>query len=183
MVMSQAHELQDQGVQLFQQREYEAASRSFQEALDAYKEAGDENMVAEMKVNIGLVHRELGEAQQALDMMQEALRHFQNTEDQFRVAQVLGNMGGVYMALNDKEQAMTSYREAADIFRDMGEDRLYRDTLLALGSLQVREGKFIAGASLYQLGLEGKTDLNMRQRIMKRLSSIITSFSNQVSAS
>ena len=65
--MSQAQELQAQGVKLFQQQDYEDASRVFHEALNAYESDGQNDMVAEMQVNIGLVHRSLGENQQALD--------------------------------------------------------------------------------------------------------------------
>lgn len=178
--MSQAQELQEQGIKLFHQREYEAAARSFQQAKQAYLEADDEIMAEEMKVNIALVHRELGEKQQSLDLMQEALKFFKVQEDQLRIAQVLGNMGGVYLALQDKEQAALAYREAADIFLELGEKQLYADTLLALGNLQVREGKLVAGVSLYQVGLEDKTELNMRQRVMKRLSGIVSGFTQGV---
>lgn len=175
MPMRRAKELQEQGVQLFQKREYEAAAKVFDQAKQAYLEADDDIMASEMKVNIALVHRELGEKQQALDLMQEALKFFKDKNDQLRIAQVLGNMGGVYLALQDKEQAAMAYREAADIFIELGEKELYADTLLALGNLQVREGKFVAGASLYQVGLGDKQQLNFRQRFMKRLSGFITS--------
>jgi len=171
--METAKELQDQGVKLFQQHDYEAAARLFQQAKDAYGEVGQEDMVAEMKVNIGLVHRSLGENQQALEIMQEALRTFQEQEDMLRTAQVLGNMGGVYKALGDKEQSFASYRQAADIFKEMGENELYGETLLALGDLQLRDGKIFAGATTYRIGLENIPNLTPTQRIIKSLSTMI----------
>ena len=73
--MSTAQELQDQGIKLFRQRDYEAAGRTFQQALEAYETDGKLDMVAEMQTNIGLVHRSLGENQQALDIMQSALQN------------------------------------------------------------------------------------------------------------
>ena len=100
--MSTADALKQEGVTLFQQADYEAAARKFQQAEDAYAEANQPDMVAEMKVNVGLVHLKLEEPQQALDLMQEALRAFQERGDTFRAAQVLGNMGGVYEALGDQ---------------------------------------------------------------------------------
>ena len=63
--MSTAQELQEQGVKLFRQRDYEAAGRVFQQALDAYEADKQADMAAEMRTNIGLVHRSLGENQQA----------------------------------------------------------------------------------------------------------------------
>lgn len=173
--MSKASELQQEGVKLFEQHDYEAAARSFRQALEAYEAAAQPEMAAEMKVNIGLVHRALGENQQALDLMQEALRAFQSSGDALRTAQVLGNLGGVYAALNDKGMAYQSYRQAADTFLSLNENVLYGRTLLALGALQVRDGKLMEGAASYQTGLSQLDDLTFTQKIIKRLSSIITS--------
>jgi tetratricopeptide (TPR) repeat protein len=176
--MSTADDLKQQGVTLYNQHDYEAAARSFQQALDAYAEENDYDMVAEMKVNIGLVHRSLGEMQQALELMQEALRHFQENNDDLRAAQVLGNLGGVYQALNDKEQAELSYRQAANIFNDLGEEIMYSETLMAIGAMQVRDWKFFQGAATYQVALENRENLTGTQAIIKRLSTFITNFSS-----
>lgn len=167
--MSTAHELQEQGVKLFQQKDYEAAARLFQQAHNEYTAASQHDMAAEMQVNIGLVHRTLGENQQALDMMQSALNTFQEMEDALRTAQVLGNMGGVYAAMGDKEQAYTCYRQAADIFDELGQQKLYGETMLAMADLQVREGKFFSGAATYEVGLEQLDELSASQKVLKGL--------------
>ena len=167
--MSTAGEFQEQGVKLFQQRDYEAAARAFTQAQAAYDAAGQKDMAAEMLTNIGLVHRALGENQQALDTMQTALQTFREINDARRTAMVLGNMGGVYAALGDKEQAYNCYRQAADIFEEQGEKKLYGETLIAMGDLQVRDGKIMAGASTYEAGLENLDDLSASQRIIKGL--------------
>lgn len=167
--MTNAQELQERGVKLFKQREYEDAARVFQQAQEAYEAEGKADLAAEMKVNIGLVHRSLGENQQALDSMQDALRTFQEQNDVRRTAMVLGNMGGVYAALGDKEQAYNCYRQAADIFQELGEKKLYGDTMLAMGDLQMREGKVMAGASTYEVGLENLDELSASQKVIKGL--------------
>ena len=167
--MGTAQELQDQGVKLFQQKDYEAASKVFHQASDAYETEGKRDMVAEMQTNIGLVHRVLGEHQQALDMMQNALTIFQELQDSMRVAKVLGNMGGVYAALGDKEQAYNCYRQAADIFEEQGDKKLYGETLIAMGDLQVRDGKLMVGAATYEAGLEQLDHLNTSQKVIKGL--------------
>lgn len=167
--MSTGKELQDQGVKLYEQQDYEAAARIFKQARDAYEDSGQPDMAAEMQTNIGLVHRALGENQQALDVMQLALQTFQEHEDHLRVAQVLGNMGGVYAELSDKEQAYNCYRQAADIFQELGEKKLYGETLLAMGAMQVRDGKIWAGAATYEIGLEQLENLSPTQKILKGL--------------
>lgn len=167
--MSTAEELKEQGVRLFQQRDYEAAMRLFQQAREAYTTSGDNAMSAEMLANVGLVHRSLGEHQQALDAMDEALNSFKELDDSKRVAMALGNMGGVYVALGDKEQAYNCYRQAADIFEEIGEKKLYGETLIAMGDLQVRDGKIMRGAATYEAGLENLDDLSASQKVIKGL--------------
>jgi tetratricopeptide (TPR) repeat protein len=170
--MATAQQLQEQGVKLFQQRDYEAAARIFQQAAEAFETDGDADMAAEMKTNIGLVHRSLGENQQALEVMQQALEHFQTRDDKRRSAMVLGNMGGVYVALGDKEQAYNCYRQAADLFQELGERKLYGETMVAMGDLQMRDGKIMAGAATYEVGLENLEKLSPTQKMLKGLMGI-----------
>ncbi|MEL6271742.1 MAG: hypothetical protein AAFR22_18185, partial [Chloroflexota bacterium] len=59
--MSSGDELKDKGVELYKQYDYEAAAKTFEQAREAYAQAGQTDMVAEMLVNIGLVHRALDE--------------------------------------------------------------------------------------------------------------------------
>ncbi len=167
--MNTADQLQEQGVKLFRQKEYEEAARTFQQAQEAYEAESKPDMAAEMLTNLGLVHRALGENQQALDVMQQALHTFQQTEDALRAAKVLGNMGGVYVALGDREQAYTCYRQAADVFQELGEKKLHGETLLAMADLQVREGKIGTGAATYEVGLSELDKLSPSQKILKGL--------------
>ncbi len=167
--MSQAQEFQAQGVKLFQQQDYEESARLFRQAEEAYEAEGQADMVAEMQVNLGLVHRALGENQQALDVMQQALHTFESLQDGRRTAMVLGNLGGVYAALGDREQAYNCYRQAADIFEELGEKKLYGETLVAMGDLQVREGKIMRGAATYEVGLENLDELSASQKVIKGL--------------
>lgn len=166
--------LKEEGVKLFAQHDYEAANRSFQQAKDAYESENNYVMVAEMKVNIGLVHRSLGESQQALDLMLEALHFFQDKHDKMRIAQVQGNLGGVYLALNDIDKAESAYRDAANLFKELGHTDLHSDTLQALGRLQLTNGRFLAGATNYQTALMGRSNLSFQQRIILTLSNLIS---------
>ncbi len=167
--MSTAKELEEQGIKLYEQQEYEAAARIFQQAKEAYAENGQHDMVAEMQTNMGLIHRALGENQQALDAMQIALKTFDKQGDRSRWAKVLGNMGGVYLELGDKEQAYNCYRDAADAFQELGEKVLYGETMIAMAKLQVRDGKVWGGAATYEVGLENLDTLSATQKILKNL--------------
>lgn len=181
--MSSAAELQAQGIKLFEEHDYEAAARAFQQAKEAYAADQQLDMAAEMKVNIGLVHRALGENQQALELMQEALRTFEERADARRVAQVLGNMGGVYVALNDKDKAYQAYRKAADTFRDLQENELYARTLLAIGNMQLRSLQVFKAVATLQVAYELIGDkLTPTQKLIKSLLAFIGRLSGNPSA-
>lgn len=162
-----AKKLQDSGIAAYQKKNYEQAIQLFNQAADAYRAAGQEDKAVEMQVNIGLVHCALGENQQALDLMSAALATFQDMGDALRTAQVLGNMGGVYAALGDHEQAYTCYAQAADVFEELGEKQMHADTLVAMGTLQVKERKFIHGAETMEKGLDNLENLTRSQRMLK----------------
>jgi len=166
--LSTAKEFQEQGVKYYERRDYEAAGRLFRQALESYAANGQADMVAEMQTNIGLVHRALGEYQQALDIMQTALRAFQEMNDRLRAAQVIGNLGGVYCELNDKEQAYNCYRQAADIFQELGEKQMYGETLVAIAKLRLRDGKITEGAAIYEAGLEQLEHLSKKRKLVKK---------------
>jgi tetratricopeptide (TPR) repeat protein len=167
--VSSAQELQTQGVKQFQQKEYETAARTFSQAMEQYEADGNHALAAEMQVNLGLVHRALGEHQQALDTMQAALHSFESAGDKLHTAMTLGNIGGVYAALGDKEQAYNCYRSAADLFDELGETKLHGETLVAMASLQVRDGKLSAGAATYEVGLSELDSLTAGQKVLKGL--------------
>lgn len=161
--------LQARGVKLYQERDFEAAVKLFQQAQEAYENAKQYDMVAEMKTNIGLAYRSLGHHQLALDMMQSALHTFQELQDTRRSAAVLGNMGGVYLEMNDKEQAYACYRQAADAFFEIGETKMYGETLLAIARMQFKDGKIWRSAATYEAGIENLDKLSMGQKVLKRL--------------
>lgn len=180
--MATGAELQAQGVRLFERSDYEAAARAFYQAEEAFAAAQQLDMVAEMKVNQGLVHRALGEFQQALDMMQQALPTFQAMNDPLRTAQVLGNMGGVYMALNDHAKAFEVYRQAADAFRDLGETQMYAQTLIAIGGLQLRSGKLFEGAATFDAAYDLLDRLTLPQKIGRFMFRILHAVGRMVGA-
>src|SRR5215475_6951561 len=168
---SSGAELQDQGVKLFMQHEYEAAADVFKQAQAAYDAEGKKDLAAEMPVNLGLIDRALDNYDDAVKLMTEARQTFVDIKDRSREAQVIGNLGGVYLAQGNSEQAVTLYREAADTFRDLKDEERYGQTLLAIADVQMRSGKLNQAMMTYEIALDsiGKDNLNFRQKVLKGL--------------
>lgn len=167
--MADGKSLQENGIKLFKQKDYEAAKQVFQQAIDAYQSEQNHMLAAEMQVNLGLVQRALGENQPALDVTMEAYKVFEAHKDSRRMAMAMGNLGGVYVELGDKEQAYNCYRRAADLFQELGEKQMYGETMIAMGRLQADEGKIGAAAATYEAGLGEMEGLNARQKMLKGL--------------
>jgi|GEM_PF-871095 len=171
--MATGQKLQAEGVALFNQHEYDAAKDLFEEARDAYAQAGRADLAAEMTANIGLIHREVGELDAALEAMQTAYAYFSEQNDALRAAQVCGNMGGLYDALEDKEQAQQAYHEALETFKALGEEDLYAETLSAMGNLRGREGigqaNIIAHRTQVELGETIRQGRSIGQDFAKRM--------------
>ncbi len=167
--MATADELKDQGIQQFQQRDYEQAAETFRAARAAYEAAGQGDMAAEMRVNLGLALHGLDAADDALAEMTAARDFFQAQNDPHRLAQVLGNMGRVYAKLGNTEQALTSYREASALFIESGDEENYGQTVLAIADLQLRSGNPTQAAATYEVGLDYIQHPNARQKLMKNL--------------
>jgi tetratricopeptide (TPR) repeat protein len=167
--VTDASELQAQGIQHFQKKRYDEAAALFQQAQAAYEADHQPDMAAEMRVNLGLVYRAQGEYQQALDEMSAAYSVFEGMGDQKRLAMTLGNMGAAYKALDDKEQAYRCYRDAADLFDAVGEKALYGETLVAMADLQMSEHKVTASAATYEVGLSEMENLTASQKVIRNL--------------
>ncbi len=167
--MATGKELQDQGVKLFQDRDYEAAQGIFKQAIEAFNAEDAPDMAAEMQVNAALVDRTLGNYEASATAMTAARQVFAGMGDKLREAQVIGNLGGVYLAQGNNEQAYTLYREAADLFKDVGDEEKYGQTLLAMAEIQMKDRKFLDALVTYEVALDSIQDLNIRQRMMKSL--------------
>jgi tetratricopeptide (TPR) repeat protein len=167
--MSTGSELQIKATRLFEKGKYEDAAEAFTEALEAYQQEGTGDLAAEMRVNLGLAKRELGDFEGAITEMQAGLAYFKETEDRLREAQTMGNMALAYSKAEDQEQAQTMYRAAARIFREIEEDEYYGETILALSDMQFRSGNLVEALATFEVGLEHIRNKNHRQKMLKQL--------------
>ena len=167
--MPTADELKDRGVAEYLREDYGLAAETFREAATHYEANGAADMVAEMRVNLGLALHSLGQHDAALEQMTQAHAVFVEMNDRLRSAQALGNMARVYAGQGNSEQAITNYREAAAIFSELGDEENYGQTVLAIADLQLRGGQIMKAASTYEVGLDSIKNPNTRQRLMKNL--------------
>jgi tetratricopeptide (TPR) repeat protein len=94
---------------------YREAIESAERAISLYEEAGDATAVARAHSNLGVVHRMLGHAEQALTHFDRALPGMEG--DQGAIAQVQSNRAEALLDLVDFQQAEQAFRSALSSFQ------------------------------------------------------------------
>jgi CHAT domain-containing protein len=95
----------------------------YHEALGLYRRATDRRMEVQTLINIGDVHRLLGEMRKALEKYDEALPISKVIEDRRGEALALNNAGSIYWSLGEMRKALDNYEEALPIVRAIGNRR------------------------------------------------------------
>jgi tetratricopeptide (TPR) repeat protein len=95
---------------------------------------GDRATEASHLNTIGLIYKEKGRYDQALDYYNQALLIRRETGDRWGVCCVLNNIGIAYNMKGDYEQALVSYDEALSLSREYGDQAREANVLIGMGS-------------------------------------------------
>lgn len=144
------------------------AIKKYQEALSLYQAVSDKSGEAETLNNIGRVHSDLGEKQEALDSYAKALSLFESIDSKIDQALVLNNIGRIQDDLGEKQKALNSYTQALLLIRLVGDKEGEAVTLnniaglyFTLGEKQKALDNYSQALSLNRLvgnkGYEGAT--------------------------
>ncbi len=99
-------------------------------------------------INLGNIHRSMGNAQRALDYYQQALTGLNATDDRQGQAAALNNIGRTYAGLNDLEKAEQHYARALSLWRACQDKQGEATALLGLARLARQRQNFGEAAKL-----------------------------------
>ncbi|MBD2355182.1 CHAT domain-containing protein [Tolypothrix sp. FACHB-123] len=116
---AEADKLNEQGIKQYQTSQFEAALRSWQQALMIYREIKDRKGEAKVLGNIGVAYHALGDYKKAIDYQQQKLAIARETRDRLSQGQSLGNLGNAYDALGDYKKAIDYHSESLAIAREI----------------------------------------------------------------
>jgi CHAT domain-containing protein/tetratricopeptide (TPR) repeat protein len=137
---AEADRLFEQGLQQYQTSQFEAALRSWQQALIIYREIKDRQGEGAALGNLGLAYFYLGDYPKAIEYHSSSLAIAREMKDRLGEGQSLGNLGLAYYALGDYLKAIEYHSSRLAIAKEM-KDRLGEGA--ALGNL---------GLAYYALG-------------------------------
>ncbi|UJB73020.1 tetratricopeptide repeat protein (plasmid) [Acaryochloris sp. 'Moss Beach'] len=148
-----ADQLLSQGVEYFNKGQFREAKAAWEEALNLYRQIGDQKGVANSLNNLGIVYRSLGEYAQAIDYYQQSLVITRKIGDQQGVANSLNNLGLAYDSLGEYAQAIDYYQQSLVIKRKIGDQKGVAGSLGNLGNAYSSLGEYAQAIDYHQQSL------------------------------
>jgi len=108
------------GSAAYVRRDYERATRLFEESLALTREAGDEKGVASSLLQLGNVVSDQGDYQRAKELYEEGLALVRRFDNKATQAVYLLSVGAEFLLQGDHEQGARLNQEAAELYRELG---------------------------------------------------------------
>lgn len=166
-------QLNEEGKAAYEREEYLEAAEAFEAASKGFVTSGDILAAAEADNNRSVTLLQAGEAESALEAVGNTPEIFAEANDTRRHAMALGNKAAALAALNRREDAEKIYWKSARLLEEVGDTELRASVMNAISRLQMRSGRLMEAMTSMQSGLEKTDNLNIIQRILKKLLQIL----------
>jgi predicted ATPase/DNA-binding SARP family transcriptional activator/class 3 adenylate cyclase len=147
------------GILAWQQGDYPAAERLYEESLTIRRRLGDKQGIASSLNNLGLITHELGDYARARALYQESMGLLQELGNRYGVATSLNNLGMVAERQGDLEAAGALYQESLRLRREIEDRSGVADSLNNMGNVAKDQGDYSTARSLYEESLAIKKEL------------------------
>lgn len=166
---TQAEKLSQEAKRAYEQGQYAHAVELFLQAQQAFQQAGETLMAAEMANNASVAALQANDAEAALQYAQPTISLFEQAEDARRAGMAWGNTAAALEALGRLDEALDAYGRAADLLKQANEPDLRLHVMQAISALQLRTGRQLEALASMQAGLDGIAHPSPKQRFLKRL--------------
>ena len=156
----------------------ETAIGYYLQALDLYKEIGDERGEAEVLGGMGLIYSSI-EINKSLQYYEEALTKREKVDDRQLVGNTLNSLGFVYLKLNNFSQAIFFYDKAEKLRKEINDSINLIKTKTSKAEVYLKQGELLKDTGKYPESLESlekalvlNKSLNNNQGISEDLNQI-----------
>ncbi|CAN1213269.1 CHAT domain-containing protein [Tumidithrix helvetica PCC 7403] len=118
---TEAGRLINQGLQQYRSSQFESAFRSWQQALQIYRDLKDRTGEGKVLNNLGIAYYSLGQYGKAVDFFQQRLTIARELNDRKSEANALDSLGLNYIQLGQYEKTIVFYPQAIEIFRKLND--------------------------------------------------------------
>ncbi|BAY66438.1 TPR repeat-containing protein [Calothrix brevissima NIES-22] len=151
---AEADRLIEQGVQQYQTSQFEAALRSWQQALIIYQEIKDRQGEGGALGNLGLAYHALGYYPKAIEYLQQTLAIAREIKNRLGEGKALGSLGLAYHALGDYPKAIDYYSNSLAIAREIKDRKGEGESLNNLGVAFYKQGNLSAAEKTLYEGIK-----------------------------
>ena len=135
-----------------------AAAAAQRQALELYRDLGDQAGQAAALTAIGFLHMTTDHYPDAAAAQRQALELFRDLGHRRGQGDALNGLGTVHRYTGDYPAAAACHRQALEIYRDLGDQRGQGHALLYLGAVQRLTGDYPAAAAALRQALELSRD-------------------------
>lgn len=165
---AQLKALTEESIQKFQKKNYSEAAQGFTTCIAALEKAGETLDLAEMKNNLCVALIQMGEFQQALDVVIGTDLVFAEASDSRRQGIALANQGNALEMLKRYDEAIPAYEKARDCLRSCGEKQMLAITLRSLSDLQMQTGRKFEAVNTLQDAYEQNPDARLKNKFFAK---------------
>ncbi|MFO7822767.1 MAG: tetratricopeptide repeat protein [Cyclobacterium sp.] len=153
------YNLSNLGVVYLSLADYPKALEVFLNALRLMPEE-EKLLQANLATNIGLVYKNTGELDTAMNYQQKAYEWFEKAGNQQGKANALGNMGIILNEMMEPEQALGYFKKSLSINQEIGNHRRIGSDLTNLGKVYLNLGKYEAAYRAHSQAIEAYEQTN-----------------------
>lgn len=160
-------QLEAQGKQAFENKNFAQAARLFQQAAQAYTLKQSGLQAAEMMNNASVAFLQAGKIDEALQAALGTDETFASAKDIKRQAMALGNQAAALEALSRYDEAIQKYEQAAELFAQIHEGDLRAMVMKSAAAIKLKTGKIADSAFKMMGSLDVKKNPTFFERILR----------------
>jgi tetratricopeptide (TPR) repeat protein len=161
--------LAEEGKKLYQAGKFQQAAGAFSQAADFYDQAGNGVLAAEMRNNQAVSLLKTKDPGGALEAVRGTAEIFLSSGMEMNAAMALGNEGTSLQDLGKQDQAQVLFTRAAEIFKRLGMDEMYLQTMQSISGIKFKQRNVLGALISMQEGLEELDKPNLRQKMLRNL--------------
>ena len=150
----------------YDQKDYNAAIRDFEECLKMGKEIGDKTIISSGYYAIGEMYRSLRKYELAKKYFEKCLDVSQKNNIQYNRANAFEGCGEMAVDKGNLDEACKYYEKSLEIFKALGDQYQVIGTTLRLGKLYIKKENYFEALNYlkdaYNLAIEKKIPLRIK---------------------
>ena len=149
----EADQIQEQGLEYYKAGRFEAAVKSWQEALSIYRSLDDSSAEAITLYLIGSAYEKMNDYHRALEFYQQALAIFQVLNDRPNMGETLASIGDAYYSLGLYDKSLDFLQQALIIYQETNDAVAQGKTLNNIGLAYDALGEYSKAIAFYEQAL------------------------------